>query len=104
MEMKWIVARNISFVFLIFFVLWALCVLMEREWVKEALRAKGCTPIFIRWKYFGKGWWKRFGMPYGSTFQVRYSDLFGNIHDAWCLVPHYRWRAVEWIEEEKKWS
>jgi len=45
------------------------------------LEEKGYTVISIRWAPFGYGW---FGEKDAFIFKVRYEDLEGNIHTAYC--------------------
>lgn len=73
-------------------VLWVLCVILCREWVKSALRDKICQPLRVRWRPFDSN-------RIAAAFVVVYSDFEGRIHRATCRTPWHR-RSVEWIQDE----
>src|ERR1041385_2440786 len=62
-------------------VLWALSLMLAREWVKDDLRERGFRPVLIRWRPFP--WWP----VWGPAFRVLYADAAGFLHEAWCGLP-----------------
>lgn len=78
----------------IFSVLYFLGVVLCREWVKNDLRDRYLRPLSVRWRPFALwgGW-------YGSSFVVRYVDLYGLVHEARCWTGGFS-RGVKWDSDE----
>ena len=87
-----IVWRNILIILGIVAVLWALSVLLCREFVKSDLRDRIYTPIRVRWRPFAASRLK-------CRFKVMYSDYRGEIHRATCETSWHR-RDVRWFDDE----
>jgi len=80
-------------VFAIVAALWALSLVLAREWVKVDLRARGLRPIRVRWRPFTS--WPLCG----PEFRIIYADPAGCIHGAHCGFPNWRRRAV-WRKDD----
>ena len=78
----------------IFAVLWALGVILCREWVKNDLRDRCLRPLSVSWRPLA--WWGGF---YGCSFWVRYVDLAGLVHEARCWTGGF-YRGVTWLSDE----
>jgi hypothetical protein len=86
-----IVWRNLALVLGIVAVVWALNILMCREWVKRDIRARGLRPVRVRWKPLA--WWPL----YGPAFRVRYEDPAGSLHEV--LYGVSMWWYVRWRDD-----
>ena len=73
--------------------LWALSLVLAREWVKGDLPARGFRPILVRWRPFTL--WPL----WGPAFRVLYAHPPGCIHEAQCGFPNWR-RRVVWRKDE----
>jgi hypothetical protein len=84
MQPEVLIAIAISFIVGIIALQIFLFAMFYREQVKKDLSAKVCQPIHIRWQPFQ--FWAR-PYHYDSTkFKVTFSDPFGSVHEASCVV------------------
>ena len=71
--------------------LWALGVVLCREWVRQELEEKGFVPEAIRWRFFASG-------RLACCFTAVYRDAGGVQHRARCSTLRHR-HEVRWETE-----